>query len=65
MKVRFLNTNEPVTTYYRDLIPVLVDAGHEIELLVSRAQYRGRRGFSEIFDDMDSCLLYTSDAADE
>ena len=34
---------EPVTTFYRDLVPLLADAGYEIELVLSGAEYRSAR----------------------
>lgn len=43
MKIRFINSNEPVTTFYRDLVPRLSDEGHEVEILTSRAEYRLNR----------------------
>lgn len=52
MKLRFINTNEPVTTYYRDLVPYFAKRGHESELLVSKAQYRSERNFKEHFSNM-------------
>jgi glycosyltransferase involved in cell wall biosynthesis len=44
MRLRFFNTHEPVTTYYRDLLPALAGAGHEVEVYISRADYRSGRG---------------------
>jgi len=42
--VRFFNTYEPVTDFYRDLVPALADAGLLGEVVVSRADYRAGRG---------------------
>ena len=50
MIFRFLNTNEPVTTFYRDLVPALLAEGHEVEIYMSSAQYREKRGFEELFN---------------
>lgn len=61
MKIRFINANEPVTTFYRDLIPALLEAGHEVEVFVSSAQYREKRGFEELFandDRVSICKMY-------
>lgn len=57
MKFRFLNTNEPVTTYYRDLVPYFTERGHEVELLVSKAIYRDDRKFDEFFDGMENVKI--------
>jgi colanic acid biosynthesis glycosyl transferase WcaI len=46
LKIRFFNTFEPVTTFYRDLIPFLVEQGYQVEVVVSRAQYRAGRDVS-------------------
>jgi glycosyltransferase involved in cell wall biosynthesis len=41
--IRFLNTFEPVTTMYRDLLPFFAGHGCRVEVLLSRAQYRAGR----------------------
>ena len=43
MRVRFVSTFEPATSFYRDLLPSLVAAGHDVELVVSGAEYREGR----------------------
>ena len=43
MKIRFYNTYEPVTSHYRDLIPHLARAGHQVEIVISSAEYREGR----------------------
>ena len=43
MKVRFFSTFEPATSFYRDLLPSLAAAGVEVEVVMSRAEYRGGR----------------------
>ncbi len=43
MRIRFLNTFEPVTSLYRDLLPALVQAGHTVEVYLSRCEYRQGR----------------------
>ncbi len=46
--VRFFNTYEPVTDFYRDLVPELAAAGLASEIVVSSADYRtGRRSLAE------------------
>ncbi|HEY7754050.1 MAG TPA: glycosyltransferase family 4 protein [Steroidobacteraceae bacterium] len=42
-RLRFFNAYEPVTDFYRDLVPALRDAGLGVEVIVSRAAYRGGR----------------------
>lgn len=42
--VRFFNTYEPVTTFYRDLVPYLAETGLRCEVLLSAAEYRAGRG---------------------
>lgn len=42
-RIRFINTYEPVSRHYRDLIPILIEKGYEVEVLISRAQYRASR----------------------
>jgi colanic acid biosynthesis glycosyl transferase WcaI len=43
MKVRFFSTFEPATSFYRDLLPSLAAAGDDVEVVMSRAEYRGGR----------------------
>jgi len=47
MKFRFINANEPVTTFYRDIVPYFVSQGHEVDVLTSKALYRGDRDLDE------------------
>jgi glycosyltransferase involved in cell wall biosynthesis len=51
MRVQFFNTYEPVTTFYRDLLPYLREKGLASEVLISAAEYRqgGRGKLSEVF----------------
>lgn len=42
-RLRFLSTFEPATSFYRDLLPFLAAAGAEVEVVLSRAEYRGGR----------------------
>ncbi len=44
MRIRFFNTHEPVTTFYRDLLPALARRGHRVEVYISAAEYRSGRG---------------------
>jgi len=41
-RIAFHNTYEPVTSLYRDLCPALAEDGHDVYVVVSRAQYRAR-----------------------
>lgn len=43
MRIRFFNTFEPVTTFYRDLLPVLAESGIQVEAYISAAEYRDGR----------------------
>ena len=43
MRIRFFNTFEPVSPFYRDLVPYLAEQGHEIEIVISSAEYRTGR----------------------
>jgi colanic acid biosynthesis glycosyl transferase WcaI len=55
--VRFFNTYEPVTDFYRDLIPALFAAGLRGEVMVSRADYRtGRGSLREALTPFDSAV---------
>ncbi len=40
MKLRFFNSFETVNSLYRQLLPFLVEQGHEVEALVARQRYR-------------------------
>jgi colanic acid biosynthesis glycosyl transferase WcaI len=44
LRIRIFNTYEPVTSFYRDLLPVLAERGADIEVIISRAEYRPGRG---------------------
>lgn len=41
--VRFFNTYEPVSNFYRDLVPYLLAQGAEVEIVISRGLYRKGR----------------------
>jgi glycosyltransferase involved in cell wall biosynthesis len=43
VRLRFFNTYEPVNSFYRDLLPRLVELGCCIEILISVTAYRGGR----------------------
>lgn len=43
MIIRFFNTYVPMNTLYEDLIPCLVAQGHEVTLVISKAEYRPGR----------------------
>jgi len=47
MRIRFLNTYEPVSPTYRDLLPFLAERGVEVEVVVSSAEYRAGRACLE------------------
>lgn len=49
MKIRFFNTYEPVSAFYRDLIPYLADNNLDIEIIISNTEYRKRTDLSELF----------------
>ncbi len=47
-RVRFLSTFEPATTFYRELLPRLDADGADVEVVLSRTEYRGgRRSLSD------------------
>ena len=51
MRIRFFNTFEPVSPFYRDLVPALVERGHEVEIFISQAEYRpGRVPLEQLLD---------------
>lgn len=43
IRLRFLSTFEPATSFYRDLLPFLAAAGAQVEVVLSSAEYRGGR----------------------
>lgn len=55
--IRFVNTSEPVTTLYRDLVPVLCEDVCDIELLVSSAVYREDRNIDQAFSNYPSVTV--------
>ncbi|MCB9140016.1 MAG: glycosyltransferase family 4 protein [Caldilineaceae bacterium] len=48
--IRLFNTVEPVTTFYRDLIPYWEERGWQVEVVISRAEYRAGRDKTWISD---------------
>lgn len=57
MRIRFFNTYEPVSPFYRDLIPYLAERGYEIEILVSSVEYRAGRTPLERTLDFDNVRI--------
>lgn len=51
MKIRFFNTYEPVSPFYRDVLPALIEAGAEVEVVISKAEYRRGRDLIGFFQD--------------
>ena len=49
LRIRFFNTFEPVTSFYRDLLPFLAAQGTTVEIVVSNTEYRAGRGRLEEF----------------
>jgi colanic acid biosynthesis glycosyl transferase WcaI len=46
--IRFFNTYEPVSPFYRDLLPALADQGLDVEVVVTSLEYReGRKPLEE------------------
>ena len=43
LKIRVFNTYEPVTTMYRDLLPMWVEKGWQVQVVISRRDYREGR----------------------
>ncbi len=62
MRVRFFNTYEPVTTFYRDLLPYLAERGIASEVLISSSEYRqgGRGNLSEAFSSPEIRVKFIS-----
>lgn len=58
MRVRFFNTYEPVTTFYRDLAPFLVSIGHKVEIVISKAEYRSGRDLDQVVGHLDGIKLF-------
>ena len=58
MRIRFFNTYEPVSPFYRDLIPFLADEGISSEILISKVEYReGRPPLEALFTDPQISLV--------
>ena len=51
MKIRFFNTYEPVSPFYRDVLPALIEKGVEVEVVISKAEYRKGRDLIGFFED--------------
>lgn len=58
MRIRFFNTYEPVTTLYRDLTPFLVSAGHQVDVVMSKAVYRSGRDLDEALGYLKGVLVF-------
>lgn len=52
MKIRFFNTYEPVSAFYRDIVPALVKQGAKVEIVISKAEYRKGRDIIQAFQHM-------------
>lgn len=57
MRIRFFNTYEPVSPFYRDLIPYIAERGYEIEIVVSSVEYRAGRERLESILDFDNVTI--------
>jgi len=57
MIYRFINANEPVTTFYRDIVPYFIEQGHEVEILTSQALYRGDRDLDDAIGGLDKVKI--------
>jgi glycosyltransferase involved in cell wall biosynthesis len=53
MRLRFINTFDPIPPVFRNVIPYLAEQGHQIEVIVSKANYR-------IGDDLDKSITGVS-----
>jgi len=60
MWVRFFNTYEPVTTFYRDLLPYLAEQGIFSDVMISAAEYRqgSRKTLAEVLADPSIHISY-------
>ncbi len=54
MRIRFFNTYEPVSPFYRDVLPALIEHGAEVEVVISKAEYRRGRNLVDFFQGTDS-----------
>jgi colanic acid biosynthesis glycosyl transferase WcaI len=57
MRIRFFNTYEPVTTFYRDLVPYLASAGNQVEIVISQAEYRPGRNLSRSLGHLERVMI--------
>ena len=51
MKLRFFNTYEPVSPFYRDVLPALIEADAKVEVVISKAEYRKGRDLIGFFQE--------------
>jgi len=58
MRIRFFNTNEPVTTFYRDLAPFLASTGHKVDIVMSKAEYRSGRNLDKAIGHLDRVNIF-------
>lgn len=58
MLIRFYKTYEPVTSFYRDLLPYLADQGIETEVVISRGEYR--KGFGQLEEALSNSRIRIS-----
>jgi colanic acid biosynthesis glycosyl transferase WcaI len=59
--IRFFNTFEPVTTFYRDLLPHLAECGFKIEVYISGTEYRkGRSGLEAALSNKNIEIRYVT-----
>jgi glycosyltransferase involved in cell wall biosynthesis len=61
--IRFFNSVEPVTDFFRDLVPALAGAGVRSEIVLSSAEYRPERGRLEDVLDPGAARVYRVPAA--
>ena len=48
MKIRFFNTYHPVGAFYENLVPHLAGLGVDVELVISKAEYRDGRNLHQV-----------------
>lgn len=59
MKIRFFSAYElAMATFYSDLLPHLAEAGHQVEVVISQAEYRAGRRLEDVAGQGDQIRVY-------
>lgn len=57
MRIRLFNTYEPVSSFFRDIVPMLAEAGIETEIVMSAAEYRAGRSLESVLGHIPSVTV--------